>query len=69
MENYYITDYLPGYEPNNAEHENTLKSAMQYCVKHGGTGVTFENGRFEVRGGSYVRFFDNGTVSRSWVYL
>lgn len=70
MDNYYITDYLPGYEPKDPGHENTLKSAMQYCLKHGGTGITLENGRFEVRGGPYVRFFDVGSNDlKSWVYL
>jgi len=70
MDNYYIMDYLPGYDPNQPGHENTLISAMKYCVDNGGTGVTWENGRFEVRGGPYLRFFDDGRCNlKSWVYL
>jgi FkbM family methyltransferase len=69
MDNYYIMDYLPGYNNENPGHENTLKSAMQYCVKHGGTGVTWEGGRFQVRGGPYIHFFDDGSDLKSWVYL
>jgi FkbM family methyltransferase len=70
MDNYYVMDYLPGYNPEQPGHDNTLISAMKYCVDNGGTGVTWENGRFQVRGGPYLCFFDDGRNDlKSWVYL
>lgn len=52
--NYYIPWYPPNYNPTNLPHDNTLHSAQQYCLKHNYTGVTFENGTYEVRNGYYL---------------
>jgi len=68
MDKYYITDYLPGYDPLNPGHANDLKSAMKYCVENGGTGVTWEDGRYQVRGGPYMFYYDSPNL-KSWVYL
>jgi hypothetical protein len=68
MDKYYVMDYLPGYDPASPGHANDLKSAMKYCVEHGGTGVTWESGRYEVRGGPYMLYHDSEDL-KSWVYL
>jgi len=67
LDKYYIMDYPKGYDFNN--HENTLESAMEYCVANNCSGVTFQYGKYEVRGGSYVLFYDDGQPLTSWVYL
>jgi len=68
MDKYYVMDYLPGYNPGEPGHENTLESAMEYCINHGGTGVTWQNQRYEVRGGPYIHFCNDSDL-KSWVYV
>ena len=70
IDKYYIMDYLPGYDAANPGHANDLKSAMKYCVENCGTGVTFQYGRYEVRGGPYMFQHDDDLSDlKSWVYL
>jgi len=66
--NYYIMDYPANYNRNALPHPNTLEGAQEYCVKHGCTGVTYENGVYEVRGGPYMNYYKDANEI-SWVYL
>lgn len=66
---YFIGDYLPGYDPQQLPHENTLEAAFAYCLAHGGTGVTFQDQRFEVRGGAHLMREPGGTAVTTWVCL
>lgn len=62
--NLAIEGYLDGYNLESPPHDNTLESALSYCLKNNGTGVTYKNGKFEVRAGEYL--IDNND-SISWV--
>jgi hypothetical protein len=41
---------------------------MDFCIKNGGSGVTLQGGRYEVRGGPYIHYFEDNSL-KSWVYL
>ena len=56
---YYIMDYPLNYDQYNPPHENTLAAAKEFCSKCNYSGVTFQGGRYEVRCGKYMKFFDN----------
>ena len=64
---YYIADYPSNYNIRNLPHENTLESAKEYCRQHNYSGVTFENGIYQVRDGKYIHYF-NGDI-RSWIFI
>ena len=66
IKNYYIEDYPINYDVTNLPHTNTLEDAQKYCREHNYSGVTYQNGKYEVRDGKYIKY-DN-TV-KSWVYL
>ena len=65
---YYLLGYPKNYDVNNAPHENTLKSAQDYCKKNMFGGVTFQYNRYEVREGRYLRFDERDVDVMSWVY-
>jgi hypothetical protein len=47
--NYYIPLYPLNY--HHTLHENTLESAQQYCMRHNCSGVTLQDGQYQVRYG------------------
>lgn len=67
IEGYHIPGYPDGYDPENLPHENTLIGAIRYCVDKGHTGVCFNDGRYEVRSGEYLEFFEFPRIIKSWV--
>jgi hypothetical protein len=68
ISNYYIINYPPNYDVNNLPHENTLEDAQKYCIENNYSGVTFQNGRYEVRKGPYLYYFKDNSVI-SWIYV
>lgn len=69
IKNYYIHDYPLGYNNYNPPHENTLDSAKKYCMENNYSGVTYQNGRYEIRNGKYMSYNDEYKDLTSWVYL
>jgi hypothetical protein len=69
IENYYITDYPENYDPNNLPHENNLESAKQWCHNHNHNGVTYQNQRYEVRRGPYLKRSPTTSHENSWIRL
>ena len=68
LPNYYIEDYPKGYNPKRLPHKNNLEDAKAYCVKHNYSGVTYQNGKYQVRSGKYLEY-DGGQSVFSWVYI
>lgn len=68
LPNYYIEDYPKGYNPKRLPHKNNLEDAKAYCVKHNCSGVTYQNGKYEVRSGKYLEYYGKQSVF-SWVYI
>ena len=68
LENYSIMNFPEGYDRENPGHENTLESALSFCRENGYAGVTFQNGKYEVRSGPYV-LYEYNDPGVSWVYL
>lgn len=66
---YHLGGYPEGYDPAQLPHENTPEAAAAYCIEHGGTGVTFQNERFEVRAGAHLTKETGGAHVVSWVYI
>ena len=64
---YFIYDYPANYNVADLPHENTLEGAKEYCIKHNCTGVTLQDGVYQVRNGTYMHYFD-GDI-HSWVFL
>lgn len=64
---YYIMEYPPNYNIHNLPHENTFESAKEYCIKYNCSGITFQDGIYQVRNGKYMNYFDGDIYS--WVYL
>ena len=64
--NYYIMGYPNGYDPNNAPHQQTLYSAMNYARKIGAGGVTYDNGIYTVRANTKLVHFRKPNL-KSWV--
>lgn len=70
MFGYWIPGNPPGYNRRNLPHDNTLEAAREFCVKNGYSGVTFQDGVYEVRSGNRVRKFDSKEANLcSWVYM
>jgi hypothetical protein len=65
---YYIEDYPVNYDTNNLPHENTLEGAKEYCIKNNCTGVTYQDGIYQVRDGKYLRYYEDRSII-SWIYL
>jgi hypothetical protein len=64
---YFISDYPPDYNLSDLPHENTLESAKEYCMSNNCSGVTFQDGIYQVRNGSYIYYFDGDICS--WVFV
>jgi len=67
IKNYFIYDYPPNYSITNLPHDNSLEGAKEYCIAHNCSGVTLENGIFQVRNGANMNYVKNDTLI-SWVY-
>lgn len=65
---YYIMDYPHNYNPESPPHDNTLESAKEYCIKNNYSGITYQYGRYEIRSGPYINYY-NDLELISWVYL
>ena len=68
IKKYYICDYPKDYNQTNPHHENTFESAKKYCVDNLCSGITFQYGRYDVRSGKYVNYYDEPNLI-SWIYL
>jgi hypothetical protein len=70
IDGYYLSGYPEGFEPQLRllPYENTLTHAKRYCADHECGGVTYQDGRFEIRAGTYLR--KDAAVSDvcSWIY-
>ena len=71
FENYYIQNYPNNYDPNNLPHPNTIQGAKEYCRNHNCSGVTFQDGRYEVRSGPWLLPVPEHFVKsvRSWAFV
>jgi len=67
INNYYIPDYPSNYSLSSLPHENTLDAAKEYCMQHNCTGITLQDGIYQVRDGKHLTYF-KGDI-QSWVYL
>jgi hypothetical protein len=67
IKNYYIMDYPLNYSVSNLPHENTLEGAKEYCTKHGCSGITLQDGIYQVRNGKYMNYH-KGDI-HSWVFM
>lgn len=67
IEKYYIMDYPLNYSLNKLPHENTLESAKEYCIKNNCSGVTLQDGIYQVRNGKYINYFDGDIYS--WIFI
>jgi hypothetical protein len=64
---YYIMDYPDNYNILQLPHDNTLEAAKEYCIKNNCSGVTLQDGIYQVRNGKYINYFDDDIYS--WVYI
>lgn len=67
IQNYYIMDYPLHYSVSNLPHENTLEGAKEYCIEHHCSGVTLDDGVYQVRDGEYMNYVEGNTSS--WVFI
>lgn len=67
IQNYYIMDHPLNYSLSNLPHENTLESAKEYCIKHNCSGITLQDGIFQVRNGKYINYFKGNIYS--WIFI
>jgi hypothetical protein len=67
IKNYYIMDYPINYNLIDLPHENTLESAKEYCIKHNCSGITFQDGVYQVRNGKYINYIDHNIYS--WIFI
>lgn len=67
IKNYYIMDLPSHYSLTNLPHENTLESAKEYCLKHSCSGVTLQDGIYQVRNGKYINYCSGEIYS--WIFL
>ena len=68
LDNYYIIDYPPGYSPKNLPHENTLEAAQDFCRQNNYSGVTFQDGQYQVRSGKFLKYCSD-IPCRSWAFV
>ncbi len=66
IDNYYIPSYPINYDVNKLPHENTLEDAQRYCIENNCTGVTYQNGVYQVRDGAHILYATN---VQSWIYI
>ena len=67
IKNYYIMDHPLNYSLTDLPHKNTLEDAKEYCIKHGCSGVTLQDGIYQVRNGKYINYHDSDIYS--WVFI
>jgi len=67
IKNYYIMGYPLNYSLTNLPHNNTLESAKEYCIKHKCSGVTLQNGIYQVRNGKYINYAEGDIYS--WIFI
>jgi hypothetical protein len=65
---YYIMGYPDNYNIRKLPHENTLESAKEYCVRHNCSGITLQNGIYQVRGGKYMQYYNDAELV-SWIFI
>jgi hypothetical protein len=68
LDKYYIIDYPAGYSPYGLPHENTLEAAQEYCRKNKYSGVTLQNGIYQVRSGPYLKY-SSDIPCKSWLFV
>ena len=66
IKNYYIMEYPLNYSLSNLPHENTLESAKEYCLQHNCSGITLQDGIYQVRNGKYINYFEGDIYS--WIF-
>jgi hypothetical protein len=64
---YYIMDYPPGYTIESLPHENTLSAAKEFCRNGNYSGITLQDGIYQVRSGKYIHYCSTIQCA-SWVY-
>jgi hypothetical protein len=69
IEGYYLVGHPDGYDPTVPGHDNTLIAAKEYCVNTNSGGVTYQDGRFEVRRGEYLEKSRGDRDLKSWISL
>ena len=67
IKKYYIMDYPLNYSLSDLPHENTLESAKEYCTKNNCSGVTLQDGIYQVRNGKYINYIDDNIYS--WIFI
>ena len=67
IKNYYIMEYPLNYSITNLPHANTLESAKEYCIKHNCSGITLQDGIYQVRNGKYINYTKDNIYS--WVFI
>lgn len=67
---YYITvdESSVKYDVNNLPYNNTLEDAKKYCIEKNYSGITYENGIYQVRNGAYTEYVDDANIM-TWIYL
>ena len=68
IKKYYIMDYPDNYDINRLPHENTLESAKEYCILNNCSGITYQDGIYQVRNGKYMDYFNDDNIC-SWVFI
>jgi len=69
IRNYYLEKIYPNnYDKNNPPHENTLESAMNYCIKYDLCGITYNDNKYTVYSGKYIDYIENNNII-TWLYL
>ena len=67
IKNYYIMDYPLNYSLSKLPHENTLESAKEYCKNHNCSGITLQDGIYQVRNGNHINYFKGDVYS--WIFI
>jgi FkbM family methyltransferase len=67
MNKYYIMDYPLNYNISDLPHKNTLEDAKYYCIKYNCSGITLQDGIYQVRDGKYVNYFNSDIYS--WIFV
>ena len=67
IKNYYIMEYPLNYDLINLPHKNTLESAKEYCIQHNCSGITLQDGVYQVRNGKYINYVEGDIYS--WIFI
>ena len=68
LKNYYIMELPLNYDITKLPYENSLESAKEYCIKHNCSGITLQNGVYEVRNGKYLNYCNDNSII-SWTFI